>query len=146
MKRRLPFRQPAVCNHGRQTIDAEPREHTRRLMVRVSARRGNDIRCRRLGSSERRIADQLEERFESYGADGFNVMPAILLGGLDDFVTLVPPELRKRGLVRAEDHGPTLRGQSRSEATRQSRGQRQMIVAGCHANCLRRIALRAYGG
>ncbi len=43
------------------------------------------------------IADALQERFEAYGADGFNIMPPTLPGGLDDFVELVLPELRRRG-------------------------------------------------
>ncbi|HEY0291986.1 MAG TPA: LLM class flavin-dependent oxidoreductase [Hansschlegelia sp.] len=55
------------------------------------------------------IADQLQERFEAGGADGFNVMPPHLPGGLDDFVELVVPELRRRSLFRSEYEGRTLR-------------------------------------
>jgi len=55
------------------------------------------------------VADQLEERFRAKAADGFNVMPATLPGGLDDFVDLVVPELQRRGLVRTEYAGVTLR-------------------------------------
>jgi len=55
------------------------------------------------------IADQLEERFAAKAADGFNVMPATLPGGLDDFVDQVVPELQRRGLVRTEYRGATLR-------------------------------------
>ncbi|GBD46842.1 LLM class flavin-dependent oxidoreductase [Methylopila sp. Yamaguchi] len=61
-----------------------------------------------VGSPEE-IADQLQERFEQGGADGFNVMPPYLPGGLDDFVALVVPELRRRGLFRTEYEGRTLR-------------------------------------
>ena len=43
------------------------------------------------------IADIMQEWFESEAYDGFNVMPATLPGGGDDFVDLVVPELR-RGL------------------------------------------------
>jgi hypothetical protein len=43
-------------------------------------------------------------------ADGFNVMPPTLPGGLEDFVDLVVPELRRRGLFRAEYTATTLRG------------------------------------
>jgi len=39
----------------------------------------------------------MQEWFESEAYDGFNVMPATLPGGGDDFVDLVVPELR-RGL------------------------------------------------
>jgi alkanesulfonate monooxygenase len=41
--------------------------------------------------------------------DGFNVMPPYLPGSLDDFVTLVIPELQRRGLFRTEYEGRTLR-------------------------------------
>ena len=36
-------------------------------------------------------------------------MPPFLPGGLDDFVELVLPELRRRGLFRSEYEGRTLR-------------------------------------
>ncbi len=55
------------------------------------------------------IVDQLEERFVNYGADGYNVMPPVLPGGLTDFIDLVLPELRRRGLFRTEYEGRTLR-------------------------------------
>lgn len=42
-------------------------------------------------------------------ADGFNLMPALLPGGLDDFVDKVIPELQKRGIYRTEYTGSTLR-------------------------------------
>jgi FMN-dependent oxidoreductase (nitrilotriacetate monooxygenase family) len=55
------------------------------------------------------IADQLEERFRGGAADGFNLMPATLPGGLEDFINLVLPELQRRGLFRTEYEGSTLR-------------------------------------
>jgi len=55
------------------------------------------------------IADQLEERFVHHGADGYNIMPAVLPGSLTDFIELVLPELRRRGLFRTEYEGRTLR-------------------------------------
>jgi hypothetical protein len=36
-------------------------------------------------------------------------MPALLPDGLDDFIRLVLPELRRRGLFRSEYEGTTLR-------------------------------------
>jgi hypothetical protein len=36
-------------------------------------------------------------------------MPPFLPGGLDDFVALVLPELRRRGLFRTDYEGTTLR-------------------------------------
>ena len=55
------------------------------------------------------IVDQLEERFLAGGADGYNIMPPTLPGGLTDFIAHVVPELRRRGLFRAEYEGASLR-------------------------------------
>ncbi len=55
------------------------------------------------------IADAMEEWLETGGSDGFNVMFPYLPGGLDDFVDKVVPELQRRGLLRREYEGATLR-------------------------------------
>jgi FMN-dependent oxidoreductase (nitrilotriacetate monooxygenase family) len=55
------------------------------------------------------IADQLEQWFEGGAADGFNIMCSHLPDSLDDFIELVIPELRRRGLFRREYEGTTLR-------------------------------------
>ena len=61
-----------------------------------------------LGTPEE-VADQLEDWFVNEGCDDYNVAPPYLPGGFDDFVNLVVPELQKRGLVRREYDGSTLR-------------------------------------
>jgi alkanesulfonate monooxygenase len=55
------------------------------------------------------VADQLQSWFENGAADGFNVLPPVLPGSLDDFVDLVVPELQRRGLFRTAYEGTTLR-------------------------------------
>lgn len=55
------------------------------------------------------IADQMEECFDNYGCDGFNVMPATFPGAFEDFTKLVVPELQKRGRFRLDYSGTTLR-------------------------------------
>jgi hypothetical protein len=55
------------------------------------------------------VADEIEHWFTEGAADGFNVMPPTLPGGLDDFVELVVPELQRRGLFRTGYTGTTLR-------------------------------------
>ncbi len=55
------------------------------------------------------VADVMEEWFRKEGADGFNIMASDYPQGFADFCHLVVPELRKRGLVRAEYRGSTLR-------------------------------------
>jgi N-acetyl-S-(2-succino)cysteine monooxygenase len=55
------------------------------------------------------IADVMQEWFENDGCDGFNITPTHLPGGCEDFVEMVTPELRRRGLFREEYQGRTLR-------------------------------------
>ncbi|ADO43752.1 NtaA/DmoA family FMN-dependent monooxygenase [Ketogulonicigenium vulgare] len=55
------------------------------------------------------IADDLEKWFTSGAADGFNIIPASMPDGVDDFVDLVVPVLQERGLYRKSYAGKTLR-------------------------------------
>jgi FMN-dependent oxidoreductase (nitrilotriacetate monooxygenase family) len=55
------------------------------------------------------VADFMEEWFEARAADGFILMFPTLPSALTDFVELVVPELRRRGLFREEYEGTTLR-------------------------------------
>ena len=88
-------------------LDLAARENLtlRQLYERVAGARGH---WQVVGTAAE-IADELEERFVNYGADGFNIMSPVLPWGLSDFVELVVPELRRRGLFRDEYQGSTLR-------------------------------------
>jgi alkanesulfonate monooxygenase SsuD/methylene tetrahydromethanopterin reductase-like flavin-dependent oxidoreductase (luciferase family) len=77
----------------------------RQLYLRIAGARGHS----QIIGTPAQIVDEMEERFRAGGADGFNIMPATLPGGLDDFVELVLPELRRRNLVRLDYEGRTLR-------------------------------------
>ncbi|WP_315799050.1 LLM class flavin-dependent oxidoreductase [Bradyrhizobium sp. SZCCHNRI3043] len=77
----------------------------RDLYLRIAGARGHW----QVVGTPSQIVDQLEERFENYGADGFNIMAPTLPTGLEDFIRLVVPELRRRGLFREEYEGRTLR-------------------------------------
>jgi len=55
------------------------------------------------------IVDDMEQWVEAGAADGFNICPPVLPLGLDEFVEMVIPELRRRGMFRTEYAGPTLR-------------------------------------
>jgi FMN-dependent oxidoreductase (nitrilotriacetate monooxygenase family) len=55
------------------------------------------------------IADTMQEWFETGACDGFNITPATLPGGGEEFVEMVLPELRRRGLFRYNYEGKTLR-------------------------------------
>ncbi|MGW5387427.1 LLM class flavin-dependent oxidoreductase [Nocardia sp. NPDC003963] len=78
----------------------------RKLIAALGGGRGH----RTLAGTPRQIADDLQEWFEAGAADGFNVMPPYLPGGLNDFVDRVVPILQARGLFRTEYTETTLRG------------------------------------
>ncbi|NGZ82900.1 LLM class flavin-dependent oxidoreductase [Duganella aceris] len=77
----------------------------RQLYERIAGGRGHFTV---VGTTEA-VADQMQAWFEQEAADGFNIMAPSLPGGLDDFLTLVVPELQRRGLFRTAYQGSTLR-------------------------------------
>jgi FMN-dependent oxidoreductase (nitrilotriacetate monooxygenase family) len=77
----------------------------RQLIGRLGGGRGHRV----VAGTPQQIADQIELWFRRGAADGFNVMPPHLPGGLADFVDHVVPLLRARGLFRHEYTGRTLR-------------------------------------
>lgn len=71
-----------------------------------------------VGSYEQ-LADLMQQWFEEYGCDGFNIMPPVIPGDLTEFVDHVIPILQERGLFRKDYTGNTLRehlGLERPEA------------------------------
>lgn len=77
----------------------------RELIIRTAGGRGHFT----FAGTAVQIADEMERWLVNGAADGFNLMPALLPGGLDDFVNQVVPELQKRGIYRKEYSGSTLR-------------------------------------
>lgn len=55
------------------------------------------------------MADQLQDLFESQACDGFILTPTVFPGTWEQFARSVTPELQRRGLLRAEYTGKTLR-------------------------------------
>ena len=55
------------------------------------------------------VADELERWMDETGCDGFNLVPVNQSIGFFDFVDLVVPELQRRGRMRTEYEGKTLR-------------------------------------
>nr|WP_234710725.1 LLM class flavin-dependent oxidoreductase [Sinorhizobium arboris] len=85
---------------------ARARNYTiRQLAALLSVGRGHLVAV----GSPARVVDQMQEYFEQKAADGFVVMPAMFPSGLEDFVHLVIPELRRRDLFRTQYCGKTLR-------------------------------------
>lgn len=78
----------------------------RQLLGRLAAGGGH---CTMVGTPEG-IADEMERWLRNDGADGFNLMPPSLPGGIEDFVDHVIPVLQARGLFRREYETDTLRG------------------------------------
>lgn len=84
---------------------------TERLTVRqLIGKLGGGRGHRTFAGTPEQVADELQTWFEAGAADGFNIMPPYLPGGLDDFVDLVVPILQQRGLFRTDYTATTLRG------------------------------------
>ncbi|MGI0492483.1 LLM class flavin-dependent oxidoreductase [Alkalinema pantanalense CENA528] len=105
----LPEIPPTELQQSRQRLLVElaQRENLtiRQLYEAIAGARGH---WQVVGTPEQ-IADKLEEWFRNDAADGFNIMPPYLPGGLEEFVDHVIPILQQRGLFRAEYEGQTLR-------------------------------------
>ncbi|MFD8543174.1 LLM class flavin-dependent oxidoreductase [Streptomyces sp. NPDC059649] len=105
----LPEERDINGNKSRFTLVAELARRDgltlRELIARLGGGRGHRVV---VGTPEQ-IADQLQEWFTHGAADGFNIMPPHLPGGLEDFVDHVVPVLQRRGLFRTEYTGRTLR-------------------------------------
>ena len=87
---------------------AQARTHgyTARQLIRALAGGGGH---RVVVGTPEQIADDIEHWFKGGAADGFNLMPDVLPGGLQDFADGVVPLLQQRGLFRTEYEGSTLR-------------------------------------
>ncbi|MDZ5664141.1 LLM class flavin-dependent oxidoreductase [Nocardioides sp. S-58] len=77
----------------------------RQLCHRLAGARGHRV----VTGTPDQVADTIQEWAEQGAADGFNVMPPWLPGGIDVFIEEVVPILRRRGLFRTEYTGSTLR-------------------------------------
>lgn len=77
----------------------------RELIGKLGGGRGH----RTFAGTPQQIADEIELWFVGGAADGFNVMPPYLPGGLEEFTARVVPILQERGLFRTEYTGTTLR-------------------------------------
>jgi FMN-dependent oxidoreductase (nitrilotriacetate monooxygenase family) len=56
------------------------------------------------------VADELEHIWRETGCHGFNLTPAVVPGGYEDFVEHVVPILQQRGIFRTEYEATTMRG------------------------------------
>ncbi|KQY22323.1 monooxygenase [Cellulomonas sp. Root485] len=88
-------------------VNLARREHltVRQLIGRLGGGRGH----RTFSGTPVQVADAIQDWYDQGAADGFNIMPAVLPSGLEDFVDDVVPILVERGLFRSEYEGTTLR-------------------------------------
>jgi FMN-dependent oxidoreductase (nitrilotriacetate monooxygenase family) len=77
----------------------------RELLHKLAGARGHKV----LAGTPEQVADHIEHWVGHGAADGFNVMPPSLPGGLTAFAETVVPILRERGLFREAYTGTTLR-------------------------------------
>lgn len=105
----LPPQDETQGNKSRQILIREIADRhgfsIRELYQYVATARGH---LTLIGTPES-ITDTLEEWFHNEAADGFNILPPWLPGGIEDFVDLIVPELQRRGLFRTAYEGRTLR-------------------------------------
>ena len=98
---------PEMRSRAKVMLDLARRENLsiRQLYLAVSSGRGH----RSVVGTPAQIADTMQAWMAAGAADGFNIIPALLPGGIEDFVELVIPELQRRGVFRTEYEGRTLR-------------------------------------
>jgi FMN-dependent oxidoreductase (nitrilotriacetate monooxygenase family) len=97
----------SVVSRGANHVEAAKREGLtlRQVLIRSS---GSNAHFTLVGSVDD-VCDQLETWFTKEACDGFNFIPAVNPISFDDVVEKIVPELRRRGLVRTEYEGRTLR-------------------------------------
>ena len=99
--------QTNASQSGRDALVALARRQN--LTVRLLAQLGGGYGGLQMVGTAGEIADTMREWLETDASDGFNVMFPTVPAGLDDFVDHVVPELQRRGLLRREYEGTTLR-------------------------------------
>lgn len=78
-------------------------------LAEVARRHGQSVSLAQMVGTPKSVADQMEEFMATAGGDGFMLTPIFSPGAIEEFVDKVIPILRKRGLVREEYTGTTLR-------------------------------------
>lgn len=97
----------SVVSRGANHVEAARREGLtlRQVLIRSSS---SNAHFSAVGTASD-VADQLQHWFEGGACDGFNFMPAVNPSSFDAITEKVVPELLRRGLVRTDYEGTTLR-------------------------------------
>jgi FMN-dependent oxidoreductase (nitrilotriacetate monooxygenase family) len=98
---------PEMRSRANVLLEMAQRENMtiRQLYLAASSGRGH----RSVIGTPSQIVDAMQAWVDAEAADGFNIIPTHLPGGIEDFVELVVPELQLRGLFRTEYEGRTMR-------------------------------------
>lgn len=75
----------------------------------VAQRHGQSVGLPQFVGTVKSVADQMEAYLQTAGGDGFMLSPIYCPGAIEEFVDLVVPELQRRGLMRTEYRGRTMR-------------------------------------
>jgi FMN-dependent oxidoreductase (nitrilotriacetate monooxygenase family) len=105
----LPAEDEIEGAKSRYTLVVELARRERLTVRQLIGRLGGGRGHRTFAGTPEQVARTIEQWGEQGAADGFNVMPAVLPSGLDLFAEHVVPILRRRGLMRSEYDGTTLR-------------------------------------
>lgn len=102
--------EPFQATRSQGVVDMYTKGAGRQLTLREMAlRHGQSVGFPQLVGTPEQIVDQLEAYYQQAGGDGFMLTMAYTPGAIEEFVALVVPVLQKRGLLRTEYTGTTLR-------------------------------------
>jgi FMN-dependent oxidoreductase (nitrilotriacetate monooxygenase family) len=101
---------PFAATRSQGVVDMYTRVAGRTLTLREMAmRHGRSVGFPQLVGTPGQVADQLEDYYERAGGDGFMLTMAYAPGAIEEFVAMVVPELQRRGRLRTDYRGATLR-------------------------------------
>ena len=101
---------PFEATRSQGVVDMYTRVAGHTLTLRdMALRHGRSVGFPQLVGTPAQVADQLEEYYERAGGDGFMLTMAYAPGAVEEFVAMVVPELQRRGRLRTDYRGATLR-------------------------------------
>ena len=105
----LPTEQEIEGAKSRHTLIVELARRDKLTVRQLIGRLGGGRGHRTFAGTPEQVADTIEHWGTHGAADGFNIMPAVLPSGFELFAEHVVPLLLRRGLIRSEYEGTTLR-------------------------------------
>jgi FMN-dependent oxidoreductase (nitrilotriacetate monooxygenase family) len=101
---------PFAATRSQGVVDMYTRVAGRSLTLREMAlRHGRSVGFPQVVGTPEQVADQLEDYYARAGGDGFMLTMAYAPGAIEEFVSMVVPVLQRRGRLRSDYRGATLR-------------------------------------